>query len=89
MSCREGRGLVTKEQLGVVAGWVDRCIVVLERQRTHYPAFVPPAGRADIPLIVMKDAPITHEETPSGSGFEFAEWGDAVLPWQRDLLLRI
>jgi hypothetical protein len=85
MTCRDGCGLIAKEQLSVMTGRIDRCLALLERKNADDPILVPPAGGTISALVIVQDPPVAREEATSRGGFEITEWGDAVLPWRLEI----
>ena len=61
----------------------DGPVTVLQQEYAHDPVLVPPASRPEGALVIVKDAPVAHDETTSGGAFEFPKGGDAILTGHR------
>src|SRR5262249_29835788 len=75
-------GFVEEEEFRVAVREHDRSVPSLELQQTHNPPLEPPAP-LDLPLSIVKDAPVAHHRSPLRAGDDLAEGCHSVLPGHR------
>lgn len=83
MPGRQGHGLVEEEELGVMAGLHQGETPAFTLKDADDPRFA--AIRPNnLPLLVVQNAPIAHEQPAQGQRGDVAKWGDPV--WLRHVL---
>jgi hypothetical protein len=75
---RKSGHLVEKEKLGVIIGRKNRTADVGVCERAGHPCLVRPLP-ADLPSVVVKNSPVTHERAPVGLSMKLSGWVNAVL----------